>query len=220
MDLNDFLVYLDSADLSPIERIDLIGQINSLFNQAAKLKQDPTKGFERLDIQKKIDELARKVGFIKSETRQQEQPHDVAPVVAPETVVGADTQEEPARIKLSLTKRQKLNNAAILLLVQIENGSVTEPLTTEQREVLAGYSGSGGGLLSAKGETGSPHEYYTPKPVAKAMWDMLGGIGFKGGKVLDPSAGMGVFAQTKPKKNDAVATKPQVDVKTPNKTHK
>ena len=26
--------------------------------------------------------------------------------------------------------------------------------------------------------------------------------------------------ETKPKKNDAVATKPQVDVKTPNKTHK
>ncbi len=101
----------------------------------------------------------------------------------------------------SLNKRQKDNNAAIEALRRVKAGDA-DPKDPAIREALKGYSGSGGGLRTAQGTAGSPHEYYTPAPVARAMWTMLEGLGFTGGKVLDPSAGMGVFARTKP---DSVA---------------
>ena len=195
MNLSELMVCLDSADLTPIEKLQYAGSITRLFNEANKLKDDPSKGLERLKIQAQINEIAQKIGFIKAKDEQVKQ-------VTPEKSDETTGQSEP--VKKSLTQRQKANNAAIALLKQIDSGEVQLPLSSEQRETLQGYSGSGGGLTAANGETGSPHEYYTPRPVAQAMWDMLGGMGFTGGKVLDPSAGMGIFAQTKPD-NVAVA---------------
>ncbi|HQW53835.1 MAG TPA: N-6 DNA methylase, partial [Acinetobacter sp.] len=46
---------------------------------------------------------------------------------------------------------------------------------------------------------GSAYEYYTPKPVAQGMWSLMEELGFSGGKVLDPCAGMGIFGATAPK---------------------
>ena len=111
----------------------------------------------------------------------------------PATVTEHFYPEEGKRTK---GQRQKDNNAAIALLAKIKAGEVA--VTDAERAILAKYSGNGGGLVDANGMTGSPYEYYTPKPIAKAMWGLLEELGFKGGTVLDPSAGSGVFTATRP----------------------
>lgn len=95
--------------------------------------------------------------------------------------------------------RKKDNAAAMALLRQIDAGEIAaDSLTDEQKSVLAKYSGTGGNLTGADGLKGSAYEYYTPKPIAAGMWDLLGELGFKGGKVLDPCAGTGIFGATAP----------------------
>lgn len=95
-------------------------------------------------------------------------------------------------------ERKKANDAAYALLQSLDEGKT---LTEEEKAVLAAYSGCGGGLVNPlTGKTGSATEYYTPKPIVSGMWDMLGeSFGFKGGKVLDPSSGTGIFGATAPK---------------------
>lgn len=97
-------------------------------------------------------------------------------------------------------KRQKDNDAAIALLKQFDSKErALSSLTDADREVLAKYTGSGGNLVTADGKKGSAYEYYTPKPVAEGMWALMEELGFSGGKVLDPCAGMGIFGATAPK---------------------
>ncbi|MBQ9601645.1 MAG: DEAD/DEAH box helicase family protein, partial [Neisseriaceae bacterium] len=98
------------------------------------------------------------------------------------------------------TQRQKDNNAVFDLLDKADKGELTpENITPAQKATLAKYSGSGGGLKSRDGKTGSPHEYYTPAPIAQAMWQAVEEMGFNGGKVLDPCAGSGIFGAYAPK---------------------
>ena len=97
-------------------------------------------------------------------------------------------------------KRQKNNDAAIALLKEFDSKErALSSLTDADREVLAKYTGSGGNLVTADGKKGSAYEYYTPKPVAQGMWGLMEELGFSGGKVLDPCAGMGIFGATAPK---------------------
>lgn len=95
--------------------------------------------------------------------------------------------------------RQRKNKAAMALLRQIDAGQIdAEALSVEQKTVLAGYSGNGGGMTGADGKTGSQYEYYTPKPLAEGVWSLMAEMGFAGGKVLDPAAGTGIFGATSP----------------------
>lgn len=125
-------------------------------------------------------------------------------VSQPATITEHFYPEEGKRTK---GQRQRDNNAAIALLAKIKAGEVA--VTDAERAILAKYSGNGGGLVDANGLTGSPYEYYTPKPIAKAMWSLLEELGFKGGTVLDPSAGSGVFTATRPA--SAVMTQVELD---------
>ena len=93
-------------------------------------------------------------------------------------------------------QRKKDNAAAMALLARIDAGNTT--ITGDDKRVLAKYSGTGGALIGADGKKGSAYEYYTPKPIAEGMWDLLRDLGFSGGKVLDPSAGTGIFGATAP----------------------
>lgn len=98
--------------------------------------------------------------------------------------------------KITPTKRQKANNAAVSLLRQLQN----EPglkATAEQKVTLSRYTGKGGNL-EVEGVKGSQYEYYTPVPLANALWDLLKEHGFDGGAVLDPCAGTGIFAAGRP----------------------
>lgn len=85
-------------------------------------------------------------------------------------------------------ERKTANAAAIALLDQLPEGAV---LTDEQRQILARYTGEGG--IGA-----NEHEYYTPQYVAEGMWDLMSLYGSPAGNWLEPSAGTGVFHETKP----------------------
>ncbi|CAB4137642.1 DEXDc domain containing protein [uncultured Caudovirales phage] len=84
-------------------------------------------------------------------------------------------------------ERRKLNAAAAALLASKADGDMTDA----DRQVLARYTGTGGVGASL-------NEFYTPPAVAEAMWRMLESAGFKGGEVLEPSSGTGVFLHTAP----------------------
>ncbi|WP_293000004.1 SNF2-related protein [Nevskia sp.] len=98
--------------------------------------------------------------------------------------------------KITRGQRQRDNNSAVELLERIEREGLE--VGPAERAILAKYSGSGGGLTRYNGRRGSPYEYYTPKPVAAGVWNLLNELGFAGGRVLDPSAGTGIFGQTAP----------------------
>jgi len=106
----------------------------------------------------------------------------------------------PDSVELNPRKRQLANNFAVEILGKINSGEIsTSELTDEQKSALAAYTGNGGGLTGVDGKTGSPYEYYTPKPLAEATWRLLEAAGFKGGAVLDPSSGTGIFGGAAPK---------------------
>ncbi|UKA12810.1 SNF2-related protein [Photobacterium damselae] len=96
------------------------------------------------------------------------------------------------KISLSAAKklRQEANKQAKSILQRV--GNDPEALTSEDKEILRSYTG-GGGL----GED-TMNEYYTPQFVAQGIWDGMVEMGFSGGNTLEPSAGAGVFAGTKP----------------------
>lgn len=176
--------------ISPIEKIKLTKELATVRADIKSAGAGALASIKKIKLTTRLSQILLSLGAGKTKEVEatQAEPAAIQPVAS-----------EP--VKKSIGKRQKDNNAAVEALRKVKAGEAdaNDPLI---REALKGYSGSGGGLTSAQGTNGSPHEYYTPEPVAKAMWDMLGGLGFTGGKVLDPSAGMGVFARTKP---DSVA---------------
>lgn len=116
----------------------------------------------------------------------------------------------PDSIEQSASRRQKANTAAATTLDRVNSGELNpENLTHEDKKALAAYSGNGGGLVGVDGKVGSPYEYYTPKVIADASWELLKGAGFTGGKVLDPCAGVGIFGSLAP--NTAVVDAIELD---------
>lgn len=117
------------------------------------------------------------------------------------------------------TDREKIatNLKAISIVAQLRSGDLRrKDLTAEQKNDLVRYTGWGG--LSAVFKQNGPYQaecetlrslvserefeaarasmltaYYTPVTVIKAMWDILGKMGFTGGRVLEPAAGIGHF---------------------------
>ena len=119
--------------------------------------------------------------------------------------------------------KYKDNVAAIKLLKQLE--AEDRLATPEEQKVLARYVGWGGlapvfsygrdsawesekaelrELLTdeeysaARGSTNNAH--YTSPEVIKGVWDIIERLGFKGGKVLEPSVGIGNFFGMMPEK--------------------
>ena len=119
--------------------------------------------------------------------------------------------------------KYKDNVAAIKLLKQLE--AEDRLATPEEQKVLARYVGWGGlapvfsygrdsawesekaeiiELLTdeeysaARGSTNNAH--YTSPEVIKGVWDIIERLGFKGGKVLEPSMGIGNFFGMMPEK--------------------
>lgn len=92
--------------------------------------------------------------------------------------------------------RKAANEKALALLNSLPDGA---QLTDEQRQTLAGYTGEGG-------IGGSTHEYYTPQHVAEGMWEVMKLYGADVGNTLEPSAGAGVFNETKPRGTIMTAT--------------
>lgn len=116
----------------------------------------------------------------------------------------------------SKTQRVDNNIAAIKLLKKVE--SENRMATPAEQEILAGYSGWGGlgsemksdakrmaqlkELLAEEEYNAAERElltaFYTPPFVISRMWELAEHLGFKGGRVLDPSCGVGSFFSLMP----------------------
>lgn len=71
-------------------------------------------------------------------------------------------------------------------------------MTPEEKNFVGYYAGYGG--LEKYGATGKGllYEYFTPSKIAKKMWALAYKHGYKGGKVLEPSCGIGEFIKYAP----------------------
>jgi hypothetical protein len=92
-------------------------------------------------------------------------------------------------------ENQFLINKAIEALIE----SVPAELMTPEEKNFVGYYAGYGGLekYGASGK-GLLYEYFTPSVVAKKMWGLAYKHGFEGGKVLEPSCGIGEFIKYAP----------------------
>lgn len=142
--------------------------------------------------------------------------------VEPEAAVGR-TPRERARANLDALKT--------LLAVEEEQRAAAP----EEQEKMAAYSGwgsladafaEGTPLWDAVGaelkELVSPEEYaamrattldsfYTPPAIARSIWSLLSKMGFKEGRVLEPSCGTGIFLGTRPDDTNATITGIELD---------
>ncbi|MDF0506804.1 SNF2-related protein [Burkholderia cenocepacia] len=199
------LLFLDDATnsvASNLHRLKLAKEAGTLIIERASLTESPHDVMRSLKIGKRLREIALELGIVATPSAPQQ-----SPLPADATPARPTAELYPDEGKRTLVQRQKDNNAAIELLHKIQAGEVE--VTDTERAILAKYSGNGGGLVGADGLSGSPHEYYTPKPVASAMWGLLGELGFTGGLTLDPSAGSGIFTATRPA--SAVMTQVELD---------
>lgn len=169
--------------VSPLERIKLTGQLSKKVPElvSAKSEKQPLK----------VVRLSAEIAAILSTLGVSATPSQ--PVDANQVDTARHYPQEQRRTPGA---RQKDNDRAVALLntLQAEGRKATD----EEKAVLARFSGYGGGLTDPEGKEGSPYEYYTPPPIASGVWEIVKGMGFTGGKVLDPSAGSGVFAATRP----------------------
>ncbi|MCA8037044.1 N-6 DNA methylase [Burkholderia arboris] len=181
-----------------LERLKLAKEVALLVKQRRSLSKDNTTDLlASLKIAKRLRELLLALGVRIAAPK---------PAVVP---AGARPTADfyPSEERQTITQRQRANDSAIALLREIQQAG--RDVTDDDRATLAKYSGNGGGLIGADGLSGSPHEYYTPKPVADGVWSLLEESGFAGGAVLDPSAGSGIFAATRPA--SAVMTQVELD---------
>ena len=118
--------------------------------------------------------------------------HADAPAPAAETEEGGHAGRDAAagtgsfgvEPGTSKGERRKLNAKAAAI---VDRGG---PFSDEDKAVLRQYSGNGG-----CGD--SLNEFYTPVPVAQAMWQVMQRLGVSG-DILEPSCGTGVFMHTAP----------------------
>lgn len=84
-------------------------------------------------------------------------------------------------------------NKAIERLIDQKNSDKPEDYTSDEKRFISLYSGMGG--LEKQGATGKGllWEYFTPDAIVQKMWALAYKNGFKGGNVLEPSAGVGAF---------------------------
>lgn len=183
-------------------------KLEALRAALADMQNAPTVIESMLSAQKLTAALIE-LGFLKGSDTQGQPDEETTPTAADlAPLTTADTDYLPKTkmvdrraivIPDKPAARQRANNAAIALLKEIELKELTrDDLTAEQLETLTTYTGSGGGLKADDERVGSAYEYYTPKEVASELWDVAEAFGFKGGKVLDPSAGTGIFAAMSP----------------------
>ncbi len=185
-------IMLDDANLSPVERIRLTAELS----KANSVLSSAINPIQRIKAANQVNALLIRLGV-----SGQKQVED-------DSLVSGDKEQKPRSSSSQYyefdpnrktSQRKKDNDEAIALLHRIDSGEI-EPseLTSEQKLALAKYSGTGGALIGVDGKKGSAYEYYTPKPIAEGMWELMAELGFKGGKVLDPSAGVGIFGATAP----------------------
>lgn len=110
-------------------------------------------------------------------------------------IVNTDTKYKYFKgIDADYKNQFEINKAIEELVLSIPS----EQLTAEEKNFISYFSGYGG--LEKYGATGKGllYEYFTPSKIAKKMWALAYKYGFKGGKVLEPSCGIGEFIKYAP----------------------
>lgn len=183
------MLFLDDAggSVGLIARLKLVGELGKVRKELLSLPKDGARAMlARVKLTSRALELRLELG-----AKQANQ----APIVPAESTGGLYEFDESRKA----AQRRRENQEAMDLLGAINSGEKNEAdLTKEDLATLAKYSGTGGGMVGADGKVGSQYEYYTPAPLAQGAWDLLKELGFEGGKVLDPSAGTGIFGATAP----------------------
>ena len=144
--------------------------------------------------------------------RGSEQPAALTAKKAESTTPGGNWEiKESASGKTSKTQRFKQNIEAIKLLKKLEEENSMP--THEEQAILAAYNGWGGlkeAFVDGTKENTelkallTPEEYnaakatindafYTSPDIVRAIWKGVSRLGFKGGRILDPSMGVGNF---------------------------
>lgn len=129
---------------------------------------------------------------------------------SPEETPGHDYEIKPSKTKKTPAVRFRQNIDALKLLKQLEADDRMP--TPKEQAVLGNYNGWGGlkeAFLDTKMNKElravlTPEEYkaaqstvndafYTPAAIVRAVWKGVSRLGFTGGRVLDPSMGVGNF---------------------------
>lgn len=183
--------------VSPIEKIRLTREYGDVWTQS---KTSTPIG--KIKLIKRLNEIAAALEWVKGSTQ----------TATPSSSGNTETEPKPAettglvrkstaqffQVRKSAAGRQKDNDRAVKLLKEFNADPDKVPTETD-KQILAGFTGYGGGLIDKENnKKGSAYEYYTPKPVAEGVWDVLKDIGFAGGKILDPCSGTGIFGATSP----------------------
>jgi len=199
-------IVLDGANtpVSTLARLKMAAELTGLLKRKAILPAGPAGAIQGIRIAADIVRVLRDLGVNPGAKQDEAQRAGKAfeleggpePVAEPRQVTAKFFDFDPNR---KTSARRRDNSAAMELLRKIDRGEVDgAALTDAQKATLALYSGTGGNLVGADGKKGSAYEYYTPKPIAQAMWGLLGELGFKGGKTLDPCSGVGIFGACAP----------------------
>lgn len=181
--------------------LNVTAQLKSTVDGLKNLGNDPKSMLDDIDSIMKGNVLIEKLITLSDLAKDGSSLKIVADPAQPLQVERKDTQHfYEFQEKSSKTKRQNNNDDAYDIVSQFERGEITlDSITDEQKAVLGKYTGNGGNLIDKRtGLRGSDYEYYTPKPIASGVWDVLKDLGFNGGKVLDPCAGVGIFGATSP----------------------
>lgn len=185
-----------------LARLKLVGALARIKTDLKVAGSGPAATLARLKLVARANQIRMELGAqatpppaSENQAPDPEQPKSNEPP-APRNQTAQYYEFDPNR---KPAQRKKDNTAAMALLRRIDAGEVdTSRLTPEEKLALAKYSGTGGALIGADGKKGSAYEYYTPKPIAEGIWILMGELGFAGGKVLDPCAGVGIFGATAP----------------------
>lgn len=198
-DAGDLFDLLDDVALSPLERLRLTKELAGI---RVAMGQNPGT-MERLRLAQRLAAVRKALGVMGGVKPPEPKP-PVGDDPMENFVEGGGQRKSTSGFyeydpNRKPAQRKRENAEAMAILAAIDEGSLDPgTLTDAQKAALARYSGTGGNLVGADGRKGSAYEYYTPKPIAEGMWQLMRELGFSGGRVLDPSAGVGVFGATAP----------------------
>ena len=101
-----------------------------------------------------------------------------------------------------MSKASYLLNKKVEALID-QKGVLPDAYSSEEKIMLSRYSGYGGlDQYMEDSNAGILYEFFTPLEIVKKMWGLALHYGFKGGSVLEPAAGNGVFLSQTPARQE------------------
>jgi len=97
-------------------------------------------------------------------------------------------------IRLTKNETKNIREECISLL----NSKIDDEITEEGKDLLRQYEGAGGLGEEGASTHGTLYEYYTPRNVVKKVWQLVDKYIPGAKNVLEPSAGIGRFAEDRP----------------------